>query len=49
MRVVNRFPKEAGRCSIPGNFNGQVRRDSEQLDLIEDGPDHCRRFALDDL
>lgn len=49
MRVLNRFPKEGGRCPIPGNFHGQAGRDSEQLDLIEVASDHCRGIAPGDL
>ena len=49
MRVVkhcNRFPREVG---IPGNIQGQAGRDSEQSDLAEDVPAHCRGVRLDSL
>jgi len=38
-----------GRCPIPGNFQGQVGRDSEQPDLVEGVPACCRGVGLDDL
>ena len=38
-----------GRCPIPGNIQGQVGRGSEQPDLLEDVPAHCRGVGLDDL
>jgi len=31
-----------GRCPIPGNIPGQVGQGSEQPDLVEDVPAHCR-------
>jgi len=34
---------------IPGTIQGQIRRGSEQPDLAEDTPAHCRGVALDDL
>jgi len=34
---------------IPGNIQGQVGRGSEQPDLVEDVPAHCRGIGLDDL
>jgi len=34
---------------IPGNFQGQVGWGSEQPDLIENGPTHCKAVGLDDL
>jgi len=45
MRVVkhwNRFAQRHGRCSIPRNTQGQVGQGSEQLDLVEAVPAHCR-------
>ena len=45
MRVVkhwHRLPREGGRCPIPGNIQGQVGWGSEQPDLVEDVPAHCR-------
>ncbi|KAK4822678.1 hypothetical protein QYF61_019547 [Mycteria americana] len=50
-RVVkhwHRLPR-GGRCPIPGNIQGQVGRGSEQPDLVEDVPAHCRGVGLDDL
>jgi len=52
MRVVrhwHRLPREVGECLIPGNIPGQVGRGSEQSDLVEDVPAHCRGFGLDGL
>ncbi|KAK4819013.1 hypothetical protein QYF61_024129 [Mycteria americana] len=37
------------RCPIPGNIQGQVGRGSEQPDLVEDVPAHCKGVGLDDL
>jgi len=37
--------QRGGRCPIPG----QVGRGSEQPDLVEDVPAHCRGLGLDDL
>jgi len=34
---------------IPRNIQGQVGRDPEQLDLVEDVPAYCRGVGLDDL
>jgi len=34
---------------IPGNIPGQVGQGSEQPDLVEDVPAHCRVVGLDDL
>jgi len=34
---------------IPGNIQCHVGRGSEQLDLVEDIPGHCRGVGLDDL
>jgi len=38
-----------GRCSIPGNIQGQVGQGSERPDLVEDVPAHCRGRGLDGL
>jgi len=51
MRVVrhwDRLPK-GGRCSVPGNVQGQGGWGSEQPDQVEDVPAHCRGVGLDDL
>ncbi|KAK4815290.1 hypothetical protein QYF61_026195 [Mycteria americana] len=34
--------QRGGRCPIPGNIQGQVGQGSEQPDLVEDVPAHCR-------
>ena len=41
--------QRGGRCPIPGNIQGQVGQDSEQPDLAEDVPAHCRGVGLGDL
>ena len=41
--------QRGGRCPIPGNIPGQVGRGSEQPDLVEDVPAHCRAVGLDDI
>jgi len=41
--------QRGGRCPIPSNIQGQVGRGSEQPDLVEDVPAHCRGVGLDDL
>jgi len=52
MRVVKHWEQIAwggGRCPIPGNIQGQVGQGSEQSDLIEDIPIHCRVVGLEGL
>ena len=44
-----RGAQKDGRCPIPGNIQGQVGRGSEQSDLVEGVPAHCRGVGLDDL
>ena len=41
--------QRGGRSPIPGNIQGQVGWGSEQLDLVEYVPSHCRGVELDDL
>jgi len=41
--------QRGGRCPIPGNIPGQVGRGSEQPDLVEGVPAHCRGVGLDGL
>ena len=41
--------QRGGRCPMPGNIQGQVGWGSEQPDLVEDVPIHCRWDGLDDL
>jgi len=36
--------QRGGRCPVPGNTEGQVGRGSEQPDLVEDVPAHCREL-----
>jgi len=45
----HRLPREGDRCAIPGNMHSQTGRGSEQPDLVEDVPAHCRGVGLDDL
>jgi len=40
--TLARVTQSGGRCSITGNIQGQVGCGSEQLDLVEDVPAHCR-------
>ena len=44
MRVVKleQVAQRGGRCPIPGNIQGQFGLGSEQPDLVEDVPAHCR-------
>jgi len=48
-RVVEQVAQRGGRCPIPRNSQGQVGLGSEQPDLVEDVPAHCRGVGLDDL
>ena len=47
--TLEQFTQRGGRCPVPGNVQGQVAQVSEQPDLVEDIPTHCRRVGLDDL
>jgi len=47
--TLTQVAQRGGRCPILGNIQGQVGRGSEQPDLVEDGPAHCREFGLDGL
>jgi len=47
MKHLNRLSRE-GRCPILGNIQGRVGRGSEQPDLAEDVPAHCREGGLND-
>jgi len=47
--TLERVDQRGGRRLIPGNIQGQVGRGSEQPDLVEDVPAHCRGVGLDDL
>jgi len=48
-KTLKRLAQRGGRCPIPGDIQGQVGWGSEQHDLVEDVPDHCRGVGLDDL
>jgi len=43
------LPKCGGRHPIPGNIQGQLGQGSEQSDLVQDVPAHCREIGLNDL
>jgi len=47
--VLEQVAQRSGRCPIPGNIQGQAEQGSEQPDLVEDVPAHCRGIGLDDL
>ena len=40
--TLEQVTQRGGRCPIPGNIQGQVGQGSEQPDLVEDVPAHCR-------
>jgi len=46
--TLERFSQRGGRYSIPGNIQGQFGWGSEQLNVVEDDPAHCRGVGLDD-
>ena len=47
--TLKQFAQRGGRCPIPGIIQGQVGRGSEQPDLVEDVPAHCRGLGLGEL
>ena len=47
--TLEQVAQRGGRCPIPGKIQGQVGWGSEQPDLVEDVPAHCRGVRLDDL
>jgi len=47
--TLEQVAQRGGKCPIPGNIQGQVGWGSEQPDLVEDGPAHCRGVGLNDL
>ncbi|KAK4818784.1 LOW QUALITY PROTEIN: hypothetical protein QYF61_019130 [Mycteria americana] len=40
--MLEQVAQRGGRCPMPGNIQGQVGWGSEQPDLVEDVPTHCR-------
>ena len=48
-KTLEQVAQRGGRCPIPGNVHGPVGWGSEQPDLVEDVPAHCRGVGLDDL
>ena len=47
--IIALVAQRDGRCPIPGNFQGQVGRGSEQPDPVYNVPAHCRGVGLYDL
>jgi len=47
--TLEQVAQRGGRCFIPRNFQSQVEQGSEQPDLVEDVPAHCRGVGLGDL
>jgi len=47
--TLERVAQRGGSCPIPGNIPGQVGQGSEQPDLVEDVPAHCKGVGLDDF
>ena len=47
--TLEQVAQRDGRCLIPGNLEGQVGQGSEQPDLVEDVPAHCRAVGLEDV
>lgn len=43
----NTVTQRDGESCIPGNIPGQVEQGSEQPDVVQDVPAHCRRVELD--
>lgn len=46
---LEHIAQRGGRCSIPGNIQGQVKQGSEEPDLVKHVPAHIRGVGLDDL
>jgi len=46
---MEQVAQRVGRWPIPGNIQGQVGRDSEKPDLVEDVLAYCRVVGLYDL
>ena len=47
--TLERIAQRGSGGPIPGNIQDQVGRHSEQPDLVEVTPAHCRGVGLDDL
>ena len=47
--TLEQVVQKGGRCRILGNIQGWVGQGSEQCDLVEDVPAHCRGVGPDDL
>lgn len=47
--LVVKHLKRLGRCPIIGNIQDQVEWGSDQTDVLEDIPAHCREVGLDGL
>ena len=41
-KTLEQVAQRGGRCPMAGNVQGQVGQGSEQPDLVEDVPAHCR-------
>jgi len=48
-KVVEQIAQGGGRCPVPGNIQGQVRRGSVQSDLVVEVPAYCRGIGVGDL
>jgi len=47
--ILEEIAQRGGRCPATANILGQAGRGSEQPDLPESVPAHCREVGLDDL
>jgi len=47
--TLDQVAHRGGGCPIPGNIQGQAEWGSEQPDLVEGVPAHCRGAGQDDL
>jgi len=48
-KTLEQLAQRGGGVPIPGSIQGRVGPGSEQPDLAEDVPAHCRGVGLDDL
>ena len=46
---LEQVAQRGGRCPIRGNIQSQIWQGSEQPDLVEDAPAHCKEVGLDGL